>query len=320
MSGNSKYIIYLTLCSLTMLECVVTLFINVTDKTLRAKPSTAFGNSLLSSIFVLSAISFACNLFFVVFYNTEDYKWCSIALGVCLRYFHAVTNFNLTCLALDRYVAICWPLHYSRMLTKARCYLLCLACWITPCFLLLLLPCGSQLTILCLNGKVSMKFLIAYTVVYTLAVLATFVFYVLVAVEFRRESRGHSVDTEKTERLLRTRTAVSAMKVLVLYVLLALPHTIYPLVSRSIVDKPPVLRDVFHIINRIYLLFFLPIYAWTNAPFKQALCSRRRTLLERLSSLVVWLFFNGPPQMRQASEESSQMSCLRSSELERHVV
>ncbi|XP_069163611.1 olfactory receptor 10D3 [Procambarus clarkii] len=312
-SKHRKHIIYIILSIIAMIECVITLLINVTDRTLKAKPSTAFANSLTASIWLLSAISLVSNVIFETASNMIESVWPCIALAICVRYLHIVTCFNFTSLAFDRYLAICQPLHYSRLLTRARCHLLCLACWVAPC-LFLILPCGSELPTLCSKGRsISLTFLVAYTVIYTLVTLATIVLYSLVALEFRRESLGHAQDKERTERLLRKRTAASALKVLMLYICLGLPHTVYPLLMKLIKQEDKkvedLLNEIFYYINRIQLLFFLPVYAWANTSFHHALNARARRLVMWVAALLADLCCDRR-RNRIQSEESTQTESM----------
>ncbi|XP_071512753.1 olfactory receptor 6M1-like [Panulirus ornatus] len=279
-------IFYLTISVLTLVECAFTFFINSSNKTLRKRATTSFANNLAASIGVLSSVSFVCNAYFIAESSFTEVPWACIVLAVFVRYLHLVSCLTLACLSLDRYVAICWPLHYQYLLTRIRCRLLCLACWVIPC-VLLLLPCASELQTICSRDSVvSLTFLLAYTVIYSLGAVATFIFYILVALEFRRERGGHAQDKERIERLLRTRTAKSAMRVFAFYILFSLPHTVFPLVQRALPNPqslPTYLKDTFHVINRIHVLFFLPVYAWTNAIVQETL----RAWVETLGD---WLF------------------------------
>lgn len=217
------HIFYLAASVITLAECFLTFLINTVNKALKEKETTAFANNLAGSTGILSSTSLVCNVYFMMESFPTESSWPCLLLSVFVRYLHIVSSFSLACLSLERYVAICWPLHYFQ-LTRGRCRLLCLACWLAPC-VLLLLPCASQLSTLCSTTTgVSITFLSAYTVLYTLGSISNFVFYVLVALEFRRERDSHAHDKDQTERLLRTRTAESAIKVIAFYVLLSLPH------------------------------------------------------------------------------------------------
>ena len=60
----------------------------------------------------------------------------TISYGGCLAQMHlfmtfgALDDFLLGVMAYDRYVAICWPLHYSTLMSPLVCMLLLAACWV----------------------------------------------------------------------------------------------------------------------------------------------------------------------------------------------
>jgi olfactory receptor len=47
--------------------------------------------------------------------------------------FADIDSFLLTSVAYDRYVAICHPLHYTRIMTQSLCFLLLLVSWVLSC-------------------------------------------------------------------------------------------------------------------------------------------------------------------------------------------
>ncbi|KAM9219815.1 LOW QUALITY PROTEIN: olfactory receptor 4P4-like [Dugong dugon] len=82
----------------------------------------------------------------------------SISFGNCMlqiftmHFFGSIEIFILTAMALDRYVAICKPLHYMIIMNRTRCNLLVLAAWVggavhslPQLFMAILLPfCGPN--------------------------------------------------------------------------------------------------------------------------------------------------------------------------------
>lgn len=220
-------VIYTILSSITLVECAITFLVNTSDETLRSKASTVFANSLSSSIALLSGISLFCNLYFLTQTVAANALWPCILLTICVRYLHVVTCFSLACLALDRYLFICWPLHYYMWVTKLRCRVLSGACWVAPTFLILL-PCAAELPLMCQSKKYA-PFYIAYTVAYSLGPLTTFLLYILVALEFRRNSQAQARgEMDMTRQLLRVKTARSALSVLAIYLFFSLPHVSIP--------------------------------------------------------------------------------------------
>ncbi|XP_063158199.1 olfactory receptor 5V1-like [Candoia aspera] len=81
----------------------------------------------------ISVLGCAMQMFFYIFLGT----------AVC---------YLLTVMAYDRYLAICHPLHYMRLMTRRTCFLFVSGCWVTGLFLSILqtwlifsLPlCGSN--------------------------------------------------------------------------------------------------------------------------------------------------------------------------------
>ncbi|KAG7165225.1 putative olfactory receptor 4C6-like [Homarus americanus] len=183
----NKNFVFLTISSLTIGECVLTLFINKTNESLRGKPSTTFTNSLSGSIGVLSNIFRHFSVLHSVQVSSRFH--CALPCAVCQR-----------------------ETSDESSLPPALCRLLG-----RPCFLILL-PCSVELPTLCHKGGnyLSITFLAAYIVTYTLGALATCVLYVLVALEFHKYNRACPLAMDETQRLVRWRTAKSALKVIAL--------------------------------------------------------------------------------------------------------
>lgn len=144
----------------------------------------------------------------------------SIALTLVLvpRILHAVTTLTLTCLTLDRYLALCWPLRYPALLTDARCLQLVLGSWLLPALVV-----GTA----CIFGKGLTPcpdvrpYLITYLLLFTSAIAAVMWMYTLIAREFRRPIGG-AVGGEEMA-LARRRTARELMVVVMVNLLLATP-------------------------------------------------------------------------------------------------
>lgn len=258
--SNTLHIIYLILSSLTLVECVVTIRINMLDNILKTKYSTVFANSLSGSIGLLSAISLLCNVYFLSYTVPKTALWPCILLTICLRYLHTVSCFHLACLALDRYLAICWPLHYNTWVTKFRCRGLSVACWTAPTALILL-PCAADLLTMC-QEKTYTKFLIAYIVAYSLGAITTFFLYLLVAREFQKSKKIQTgIEMDKLQQLMKVKSARSAQAVLAFYIFLSLPHvsTLRSLSCNLLLNLHPKHRDNLTedlLCSTITLLFF----------------------------------------------------------------
>lgn len=279
-----KMLLYMSINMATLVECVLAAYITLRSRDLRERLSTWFSNSLTVSIAMFSSLSLVYATVLLMVPSVKIFWPSGCRVRMAQRYLSAVSCFTLVCLALDRYLAICWPLRYYDALTRTRCRLLCVACWLIP-FLLLLLPCAPVLPTLCSDGRTDTEFFVAYTVVYTLEAGAISVFYVLVALEFRRElpCQTHDSSMAMSEELVRRRTVRSALLVIMLYSFLSLPHTVLPLASRlagpGIV--PSFVVEAGHIVHRLHLLLFLPMYASVNTTFNASLRSWWRCFCRR---------------------------------------
>ncbi|XP_053629284.1 olfactory receptor 6C6 [Cherax quadricarinatus] len=259
--------VYMTFSAATLAECLLAGYVTFLNRDLRRKLSFWFSSSLMVSIGIFSSLSFVYAIVLVSTPILLDNVPANCQVKLVQRYLSAVCCLNITCLALDRYVAICWPLRYNNILTEARCRQLCIACWVSP-IVCLMLPCVNILTTMCSKKGKDLNFLVAYSVVYSIGALATFIFYILVALEFRHEFRGQPHDENKatTEALVRRKTAKSALQVFMLYTVLSVPHTLIPLFSRILpVAKWMVLGS--HLVHRLHLLLFLPMYSLASISF-----------------------------------------------------
>ncbi|XP_070584802.1 olfactory receptor 6M1-like [Erythrolamprus reginae] len=151
---------YFFLCNLSLIE---TLFV-----------LTIFPKMLVSLISVNKTISFEGCIAQCYFY---------FSLGTCECVLIAV-------MAFDRYVAVCYPLHYTIIMGKRLCVFLVLGCW-TGGFIFLFVPvpfllnlsfCASNLIdhffcdyapIIKLSCSKSVTFLLGYETVLSLAVMLT---------------------------------------------------------------------------------------------------------------------------------------------------
>ncbi|XP_047497080.1 olfactory receptor 1496-like isoform X1 [Penaeus chinensis] len=276
--------LYMTLSLLTIIECVLTIFIYIMERRLRKRTTSPFVYSLAVSIALLSAISFIFNvkLLFDSCRNKRTIEWC-VVLSIFLRYLHVVSCFCVTCLALYRYLYLCWPLHYPMLVTKRRCCYVTLACWTLP-IALVAVPSAIDGQAPCADMRVTVSFYATYIALYISGALATFVAYFLVALEFRRKRHALALssDVARSDRLVKGRTERSALSVLALYAVLSLPHIIMLLVTRMSNGRASAVNlDSASLLNRLHLLLFLPFYAWANKLFRTALITRARKMFCR---------------------------------------
>ena len=231
-SDANKLLIYMVFSLATVAECVLAGYLTLTSQELRRRRATLFSSCLVLTILIFASLSLVYVLVLLTVPGATYRSPAGCRVRVVQRYLSIVSCFTLACLSLDRYLAICWPLRYQDLLTKSRCRLLCGACWVMPA-LLLLVPCIPVMATMCEDSETEKRLLVAYVVAYTLGAFATFVLYVLVALEFRQSmyscnssASAHAPDDAHSREVavVRHRTAKSALTVLMLYTVLSLPH------------------------------------------------------------------------------------------------
>lgn len=217
----------------TLLGCVLALCVTLKGKvSQQSQEATYLVVSLIVSVFLLSSLSliYLAVLLKVPEATLGDSSACYVKLFQ--RTLSAVYCFSLACVALDRYLAICWPLRYSDLLTKSRSLLLIACSWLAP-FLLLLLVCVADLSTLCLDSRHTATTLATYAALYVLGASCTVVLYILVALEFCR-SRGAlrpaARDAEFDKRA-KSKTTASALTAAALC-FFSIPH-VSPLLRRT---------------------------------------------------------------------------------------
>ncbi|KAK7077485.1 hypothetical protein SK128_028054 [Halocaridina rubra] len=276
--------IYFTSSICTLTECLFAIYITVKNVSLRKKPSKYFSYSLVASVGLLSAISLVYGAILISTKSVHHTTVSGCFVKVIQRWLSIVSCMTLSCLALDRYVFICWPLHYFSFITEVKCVILSTLCWVLG-LTLLLLPLGSQLKSLCSDGKTNFTFLASYAVTYNVGAISMFVFYILVSREFRHHSKTNNTDSKQaeTDALVRLKTARSALRVLLLYSLLSLPHMILPIILRFGWHVPRWLYHSCHLLHRLHLLLFLPMYVWANADSHEALKDSFRNMWQKMT-------------------------------------
>lgn len=217
--------VYLLPSCVTLIGCVLALCVTLKGKvSQQSQEATYLVVSLVVSVFLLSSLSL---VYLVVLLTVpEATLWDSSACYVKLfqRALSAASCFSLACVALDRYLAICWPLRYSELLTKPRSLMLVACSWLVP-FVLLLLACLADLSTLCVNSQHTTSTLATYAALYFLGGSCTVVLYALVASEFCR-SRGAlrlGVDAAEFDKMAKSKTTGSALTAATLC-FLSIPH------------------------------------------------------------------------------------------------
>ncbi|XP_063605079.1 olfactory receptor 6E1-like [Penaeus indicus] len=277
--------LFVAITFLTMVEGVLTLFIYTKENSLRKREPSPFVYSLAVSITLLSMFSFAFNVILLSRSCRNDWSimWC-VVLNIILRYLHVVSCFCVTCLALYRYLYLCWPLRCPMLVTQRRCCYVTLACWTLP-IALVAVPSAIDGQAPCADMQVTVSFYITYVVLYILGAFTTFVAYLLVALEFRRKhnSASPTADIAKFDFLAKVRTERCALHVFVLYTILSLPHIIMVIMSMIYGVNAKMNRDIPALLQRLHLLLFLPFYAWANPFFRAALTSWAKRTWSRLT-------------------------------------
>ncbi|XP_047501411.1 olfactory receptor 510-like [Penaeus chinensis] len=263
----------------TLIGCVLALCVTLKGKvSQQSREATYFVVSLIVSVFLLSSLSL---IYLVVLLSVPeatlgDSSACYVKLFQ--RILSAVYCFSLACVALDRYLAICWPLRYADLLTKTRSLLLIACSWLAP-FLLLLLVCVADHSTLCLDGRNTTPALATYAALYFLGASCTVVLYVLVAFEFCRSRGALRLVAEAAEfdKRAKSKTTASALMAATLC-FFSIPHTVVPFLNPGLL--PISVIRVIHLLNRLHIVLFLPVHA--KSTFK-AVCGMLATCL-----LHVW--------------------------------
>uniref|UniRef100_A0A8C2QDL0 Olfactory receptor n=1 Tax=Cricetulus griseus TaxID=10029 RepID=A0A8C2QDL0_CRIGR len=90
--------------------------------------TTVLGNLLIILLIRLDSHLHTPMYFFLSHLAFTDISFSSVTMYFFLM-FGAIDNFLLTSMAYDRYVAICHPLHYTRIMSQSVCIILVIASW-----------------------------------------------------------------------------------------------------------------------------------------------------------------------------------------------
>ncbi|KAM7412400.1 hypothetical protein PAMA_019998 [Pampus argenteus] len=70
--------------------------------------------------------------------HTVSTSFCFLQI-FCLHFYGAVEYLNLAIMSYDRYLAICYPLHYNTCMTSKKIAILIAVTWLYPCFVMVVL-------------------------------------------------------------------------------------------------------------------------------------------------------------------------------------
>ncbi|XP_075404375.1 olfactory receptor 4P4-like [Tenrec ecaudatus] len=116
-------------CYLSLLVGNLLIFISIISSSLFYQPMYYF-LSHLASLDICYTSSATPKLINDLLFGTKSISYYNCMLQVfTLHFFGGTEIFILTAMALDRYVAICKPLHYMIIMNRTRCHLLALAAW-----------------------------------------------------------------------------------------------------------------------------------------------------------------------------------------------
>lgn len=205
-------------------ESCITIIINRTKK-LRGKTSTIPVTSIAVSKLLMAVSLDTCYVLYKSYHDPCFNKQTNRVLiysGLFFpRILHLVSVFSLCSLTLDRYVAICWPLHYHNILTPSRVRAITIASWCIPTLVMIL----NEVTRLPnINLKVNVSITgVIYLVLFWPPTLAILVMYCLLAKEFRGKTTGRTEMKEEDDRV-KYRTTRDAIVVVMINVVLSFPY------------------------------------------------------------------------------------------------
>ncbi|XP_042867150.1 olfactory receptor 4K2-like isoform X2 [Penaeus japonicus] len=251
-----------------LLESLVTIAVNVRNQALR---DMNCAQVIISMAVCSIGIALFISTWMIVKMTTSGkYSWWRcVTFKITVRMLHTVTVFNLCCLSLDRYLFICWPLHYHQLLTPRRCNLLVAACWLAAASLLGL-PTLLRLDFCPRRGNkymVSEVFMITYISAYGVSAAVVVILYLLVAREVSVALVGARADLERARR----KTRQSIFTVVFIQLVLSAPDMVIQLMSLSDSDYTIRAANLSPILLLFAQLLFLPVYAWKNTYYRAAI-------------------------------------------------
>ncbi|XP_063590733.1 5-hydroxytryptamine receptor 4-like [Penaeus indicus] len=251
-----------------LLESLVTIAVIVRNHVLRDMNCAQFISNMAVCSVCIAVLLFTWMV--VKLTTSGKYSWWRcLVFKISVRFLHTVTVLNLCCLSLDRYLYICWPLHYHQLLTPRRCNLLVAACWLAAAGLLVLpgLPTFDVCPKRGNKFRVSEAVMISYISSYGVSVVVVVVFYLLVAREVSVALVGVRADQERARR----RTRQSIFTVVFIQLVLSAPDMVIQLVSLQDSDHTVRAASLSPILLLFVQLLFLPVYAWKNTLYRAAI-------------------------------------------------
>ncbi|XP_042639020.1 olfactory receptor 4P4-like [Orycteropus afer afer] len=140
------------LCYVSLLVGNLVILVSILNSYLFHQPMYYF-LSHLASLDIFYTSSVAPKLISDLLLGTKSISYDNCMLQVfTMHFFGSIEIFILTAMALDRYVAICKPLHYMIIMNRTRCNFLVLVAWIggvvhsfAQLFMIIVLPfCGPN--------------------------------------------------------------------------------------------------------------------------------------------------------------------------------
>ncbi|XP_045121623.1 G-protein coupled receptor 52-like [Portunus trituberculatus] len=253
----------------------------VTRRTARLmeRPSTTLVTNLGVTGALIGGILFVTTVLHLVM--TMSFR-AVVIMGIILpRTLHIAISLTLTCLTLDRFLALCRPLRYYALLTDSRCCVLVVLSWLIPTIVL---------GVACIYGRTFKPctdirpFLVIYLVMFISTIAAMVVMNFLIAREFRRPLDDGSAFREELV-IVRRRTAKELMVVVLLNLLFATPDVMMQI---YLLNCPETLSELYYVVPLlllVHLLCFFPLYAWKNLDFRKGMLdtfTSYRTSLTRL--------------------------------------
>ncbi|KAK8385537.1 hypothetical protein O3P69_016371 [Scylla paramamosain] len=265
----------------------ITVLVTRRTATLMERPSATLITNLGVTGALIGGIVFVVTMLNLVMYLSLK---AIVVLGIVLpRTLHIAISLTLTCLTLDRYLALCRPLRYHALLTDSRCFVLVVLSWLIPI---------TILGVACIYGRTFKPctdirpFLVIYLVMFNSAIATMVVMYFLIAREFRRPLEGSVFREEMVA--VRRRTAKELMVVVLLNLLLATPDVAMQI---FLLNCPETLPEMYYVVPQlllVHLLCFYPLYAWKNLDFRKGMLetftSYKNSLASLLRGICQWSF------------------------------
>uniref|UniRef100_A0A8D0HEP2 Olfactory receptor n=1 Tax=Sphenodon punctatus TaxID=8508 RepID=A0A8D0HEP2_SPHPU len=145
------FLMFFLIYSVTLIGNMAIIMLTSLDSCLQTPMYFFLCNLALLNICCTSAVVPKMLINFLVTRKTISYELCTLQMYTTL-FLGAAECIFLAVMAFDRYVAICYPLHYTTVMNKSICISMAAGSWITtflgsvvPLFALKLPLCGSNI-------------------------------------------------------------------------------------------------------------------------------------------------------------------------------